>query len=430
MKLDKKTVTTLALLVAGGVILSWLLNHLEIVGTVLATAWGLIFPFVLGFVLAFLLNLPMCFVEKWVFRGRGGRWRRPASFGLTLVLVLAVLGLVVWLVIPQLVATVRMLGQEMPGYIKSAEVAIKPYLDYLPMLEEWVKALNLDWAKLMNQLSELLQSGAGNFLTGAVGVATSIISGTVSFFIGLVFAVYLLLSKEKLTAQFQGLLMAYIPQKRYEKLLDVAQLTYRTYAGFVSGQFTESMLCVFIYSAALAIGGFDYAMLIGVVIGFSSLIPIVGGFIGCIVGAFLLLISMGFWRALAFVILYIVLQQIESNTLYPMVVGNSVGLPPIWILVAVTVGGGLAGIIGILFFIPLFSVVYTLLHRDARARLEAKGIPSPVSQIPVPPPKKKRSRRAAAVSAGEQVSSPEAEPRPAKPEGAPPQGKKKKSGKK
>lgn len=393
MKLDASSLKKICLVGGGLILFYWLLNNFGLVGGFLGTLWGLIFPFVLGYILAFLLNLPMRFIEARLFRGRGGRLRRPLSFVLTLVLVLGVLVVAVVLLLPQLGATVATLARAMPGYLARAQKTLSPYLAQLPVLQEWLARLDVDWQSLSSQIIQLLQSGAGSLLSSAVGAATSIVNGLFSFFIAITFSCYLLLDKEHLTAQLQGLLQAYLPEARYQKVKDVATLTHNTYASFVSGQVTEAFIVTALYLVVLLVGGFKYALLISVLIGLTSLIPMIGPFLGCFVGIFLLFVSMGFWRTLAFVILFVVVQMIENNLIYPFVVGSSVGLPPIWILAAVMVGGGLSGIFGILFFIPLVSVVYTLLHRDARNRLDKKGIPSPVAAQPPAPKARRRPKR-------------------------------------
>lgn len=393
VKIGKRSLIWLAAIVAGGVLLNWLLNNFSFIGGALGFLWGVLFPFVLGFIFAFVLNLPMHFLEKLLFRGRQGRLPRVVSFVLALVLLLGLLVLVVWLVVPQLVSTVQQLGQDMPRYLDNAQKTLQPYLEYLPQAEEWLQDLDIDWREWAGQLGQLLQSGAGNLFSSAIGVATSIVNGFVSFFVAIIFACYLLLDKEHLTAQLQGLLKAYLPEKRYTRLCQVGTLTAHTFSGFVSGQCLEALIVTLLFTLVLSVGGFSYSLLISVIIGVTSLVPMVGGFIGCLAGAFLLLVSSGFWRALAFVIVFLVVQQIEGNLIYPHVVGSRLGLPPVWTLVAVMVGGGLAGIFGMMLFIPLFSIGYTLLHQNAKARLAKKGIPSPVSELEQKP-KTRRGRPA------------------------------------
>lgn len=387
MQIDNKTIKKLGLAAGVCILFAWLLANLQGVGGVFATLWGIFFPFTLGFILAFFLNIPMSAIENRFLKKMKQKKRRILGFILTLVLVLAVLLFVVFLVVPALVATIATLGRAMPAYVTQMEKSLKPYLDYLPMVEQWVNQLNVDWESLLQQLSAMVGNGAGNVLSSAVDVASSIASGFFSFFIGLIFACYLLLDKEHLTAQLQGLLKAWLPISKYERLAGLGRLVSHTYVKFISGQCIEAVLLGIIYIVALTIGGFQYSLLIGVIVGFTTLIPMIGAFLGCLIGVFLLLVSMGFWRTVAFVILFLIIQQLEGSFIYPRVVGSSVGLPPIWIMLAVIVGGGLAGIFGALFFIPLFSVVYTLLHRKTLRRLAEKGIASPVEGLPKPPPK-------------------------------------------
>lgn len=381
-----------ALLVGGAILFAWILRDFSGVASLLSFIWGLLFPFILGYIFAFLLNLAMSPIERLIFRGKGGKAARPLSFVISLVVVLGIITAVFVIVIPQLVSTIGVLVANMPGYIKDLEKTVQPIAEYIPQIEKWVQNLNFDWGNLISQAGTILQNGAVGFFTSAVGVATNIIGGMVSFFIAIIFATYLLLDKEHLTAQLKGLLQAYLPQKRYRSIVKLGQLLHLNYSSFVSSQILEALILAVIYTIVLSIGGFQYALLISVFVGFTSLIPMIGGWIGGALGVFLLLVSMGFGRALAFVIILIVVQQIEANLIYPHIVGRGMGLPAIWILVAVMVGGGLAGIFGMMIFIPLFSVLYTLLHAAATKKLKAKGIPSPVSEIAIKGKHRKRTK--------------------------------------
>ncbi len=380
MEINKRMVRTLAILIAGGVLLNWLLDNFSVIGTIISTIWGLTFPFILGFVFAFLLNLPMSAIEKHVFRGRGGKLKRPFSFLISLVLVIGVVTFVIFMVIPELWYTLVRLALSMPGYVENAQAAIEPYLQRLPELESWIGALNIDWGSIINQVWNVLQGGLTNIVGNALNFATGLASGFVNVFIGIVFCCYLLFDKEHLNAQLQGLLRAYFPAKTYRRMTYVGRLFSKTYSGFVAGQLTEALIVTLLYTVTLSIGGFEYWLLISVLIGFCSIIPMIGAFVGCIIATILLLFSMGFWWAFAFVILFFTVQNFEGNVIYPRVVGSSVGLQPVWILVAVMMGGSLAGILGMLVFIPLFSVLYHLISRSARARLVQKGIASPTAK--------------------------------------------------
>lgn len=210
-------------------------------------------------------------------------------------------------------------------------------------------------------------------LSSTISVATGIVSGVGTFFIGLVFACYILLQQEFLKRQMKKLIFAYLKEKHANRFLQICALTYRTFSNFLTGQCLEAVILGMMFFVSMTILRFPFAVLVGVLIAFTALIPIFGAFIGCVVGAFLIL-TISPSQAAAFIVLFIVLQQIEGNLIYPKVVGGSIGLPAIWVLVAVTLGGSLFGIVGMLVFIPIVSVVYTLLKEDVNKRLIEKDI--------------------------------------------------------
>ncbi len=413
MHFDNRVWKRLVVLVAGAILFNWLLGNFSVIGSFFGMLWGLCFPFIFGFIVAFVLNVPMHAIEKYVFRGRGGRLKRPASFLLSIIFVLALIAAVMFLVIPELVNTLWSLANNMPGYINNVRQTLAPYYEYLPVLEEWLAGLNIDWRAFIQSLAELLQSGASDFLGSTINMAFSIVNSVAGLFIGLFFASYLLLDKEHLTAQFKALLQAYLPRKRYRSISSLGSLVFHTYSRFVTGQCSEAIIVTCLYMLVLSVGQFQYWLLISVLIGFCSLVPMIGAFVGLAVAVILLLVSMGPWRALAFIIIFFIVQNIEGNIIYPRVVGNSVGLPPVWILVAVMVGGGLAGIFGMLLFIPLFSVFYTLINHHARDRLGKKGIESPVVALERSKPARKsfvsrfKRRKKTPENAGENPENPD-----------------------
>ncbi len=381
MNLDKKFYKRVALIVAGGILLAFALRNISVIWGVVTLLWGFAFPFVLGLSMAFLLNIPMRAVEKHIFRGKTFPGHRPLSFVLAVLLVLLVIALVLFLVVPELINTIGVLVSNIPGYITWLENALKPLTNYWPVLQDFFQQLNLDLSSLATTAMNALKTGANALLGSAFSVATSVVSGGVSFFIGIIFAGYVLLDKEHLHAQALGIMKAYIPEKRYNQTMSILGLINTTFTKFVTGQCLEAVAVATMFCVVLAIGQFQYALLISVMIGFFSFIPIFGAFIGCFIGAFLILIAQGFWRCLAFVIVFLVLQQIDGNVTYPRIVGTSIGLPPIWVLVAVTIGGNLMGVVGMLIFIPIGSVVYTLMRRDTLRQLKEKGIISPVEEL-------------------------------------------------
>ncbi|MEG2350114.1 MAG: AI-2E family transporter, partial [Hungatella sp.] len=211
-------------------------------------------------------------------------------------------------------------------------------------------------------------NGAGNVLNSTRSAAKTILDGAVAFGIGLIFAIYILLQKETLGRQMKSFLRAFFPKHTTDRVLAIASLSEKTFANFLAGQCLEAMILGMMFFLTLTILRMPYAVLVGVLIAFTALIPVFGSFVGCAVGTLLMLITNPV-DALTFVVIFLILQQIEGNLIYPHVVGNSVGLPSIWVLVAVTIGGNLMGVVGMLVFIPLCSVLYTLLREAVRARL-------------------------------------------------------------
>lgn len=384
MQLDKQTFQRLLLLVAFGVGLYWGLQSLSDLGAFLGVLLGLIMPFLIGGCVAFILNVPMRALERALFsryeksKSRFGqiayKLRRPLSLVLTILLVLGVIAVVLFLILPEVGRSLGMLAANIPPFVERATQLIQQYSDQVPLISSWVSSLELDWSGIVKTTWDFLQNGAGTLLGSVMGAAMSIFSGLLTAVLAAVFSVYILLQKEKLGAQCKKLLYAFLPQERADQTLSVAALSSRTFASFLSGQCLEAVILGALFFVVMSLLRFPYALMISVLVGFTALIPLFGAFIGCAVGAFMILI-IDPMRALWFVILFLVLQQIEGNLIYPKVVGGSVGLPSIWVLVAVTIGGSTMGIAGMLLFIPLCSVLYALLRKTVYERLQRKEVP-------------------------------------------------------
>ncbi|MDY3985319.1 AI-2E family transporter [Dysosmobacter sp.] len=335
-------------------------------------------PFAVGAAIAFVLNIPMSAVEKRLLAGiknqRGEKLKRPLSILLALIAVVLVVVLVVMNVIPQITKTMLDLGNKIPkflvnvqGYLEEMFVS-QPQL--LAVLNEFDPA-KIDWKSIVNGTIGFMKSGLSSVLTSTVSVASGIINGVVNIFISLIFSIYILAQKEKLGNQTKRLLHAYLPPKTYGSILKIASLMSRNFGNFITGQCTEAVILGAMFVIAMSIFGFPYAVMVGVLIAFTALIPIVGAFIGCFIGAFLIMVDDPM-KAVWFLVLFVVLQQLEGNLIYPHVVGNSVGLPSIWVLAAVTVGGSLMGVGGMLIFIPIISTVYSLVREDVNKKNSLK----------------------------------------------------------
>lgn len=380
MQLDKNTIRKLqGLIVFTLVILVGLLKFnvvLDAAGFVL----HILFPFLLGGAIAFVLSVPMNRIDKRLFgkAKEGSRLDRasaPLSLVLTLVLVLAVLSLVVIVVLPELAGTIAMLGRTLPEKVPVLLKKIELLFDNNPELIHYIEELeaSLNWEEILNQLVTFFRVGANTMLDSTISVATGIVSGVGTFFIAFVFACYILLQQPFLKRQMTKLLFAYLKETQAREFLRICNLTYRTFSNFLTGQCMEAVILGTMFFITMTIFRFPFALLVGVLIAFTALIPIFGAFIGCGVGVFLIL-TVDPKQALFFVIMFLILQQIEGNLIYPKVVGGSIGLPAIWVLAAVSLGGSLFGVVGMLVFIPIVSVLYALLKENVKKRLAEKQI--------------------------------------------------------
>lgn len=381
MDLNKENLKKIRGLILFTIFVLVALWNFELVFDGIRFLWGVIFPFVLGGVIAFIVNIPMTFLEGRIFgklrvaKGKKRKWAdklaRPLSLILTWIVILGIIAVVVLVVVPELGRTVLGLGKTIQDFVPQVQKwAIELFQDN----EEIVKAIseiNFKWDELLGNMVDFLRNGAGSVLDTTMEAAKSIITGVTTFFIAFVFSFYVLLQKEKLGEQVKKLMCAFMPEDWRNIFLALGTVVNKSFTNFFTGQCLEAVILGLMFLVVMAIFRLPYALLISVLIAFTALIPMFGAFIGCGVGA-LLIFMISPVKALIFIIVFLVLQQIEGNFIYPYVVGNSVGLPSIWVLVAVSVGASLMGITGMLIFIPLMSVVYTMLRGIVNRRLGLK----------------------------------------------------------
>ena len=381
MDLNKRTLKKIRGLILFTIFVLVALWNFELVFDGIQFLWRVILPFVVGGVIAFIVNIPMTFFEKKIFgkarkkKGNKRQWidklARPVSLILTWLAIFGTIAVVVLVVVPELGRTVLGLGKTIQDFVPEVQNwAINLFKDN----EEIVKAIseiNFKWDELLGKMVDFLRNGAGSVLDTTMEAAKNIISGVVTFFIAFVFSFYVLLQKEKLGQQVKKLMCAFIPEDWRNILFALGTVVNKSFTNFFTGQCLEAVVLGLMFLVVMAIFRLPYALLISVLIAFTALIPMFGTFIGCGVGA-LLIFMISPVKALIFIIVFLVLQQIEGNFVYPHVVGNSVGLPSIWVLVAVTVGANLMGVVGMLIFIPLMSVVYTMLRGIVNRRLGLK----------------------------------------------------------
>lgn len=343
---------------------------------------GIVQPFLLGCAIAFVLNLPLRAIERKLLRRWNSAARRPVSLLMSLGFVILVVALVVVMIVPELVEAIADIVQQVPVALERLVLWLNEMAVRYPQLDQSAAVLaqlEENWQEIVENALSMLKHGLGSVVSTTIGVAGSVISGVATTFIAFVFSFYLLMQKEKIAGQVKRVLTAYLPSRAAERTVQVCCLLDKNFSSFIAGQCLEAVILGSMFVVSMTLLRMPYAVMVGVLIAFTALIPIVGAFIGCFVGAFLILLENPM-QAVAFVVLFLVLQQLEGNFIYPRVVGSSVGLPSIWVLAAVTVGGSLFGIVGMLVFIPLISTAYSLLRDSVNARNAARAaqnVPSP-----------------------------------------------------
>ncbi len=332
----------------------------------IANLWNVAFPLILGAALAYILNLVMVRLEKHVFSGIPKLpfgVKRAGSIVLSLVLVAAVFFLIGTLVLPELGNTFRVIAQSVPGFLNHAAIWLEENSN--AEAAEYLK--NLDWNSIMEKMAAIAKSGVSSVLNSTITVVGSVVGGAANFLIGLIFGIYILAGKEKLREQVKRILRTYLKKETVRKMAVVMRTANETFASFIIGQCTEAVVLGVLTTAGMLLFRFPYAPMIGAFIGVTALIPIVGAYLGAAVGVFMIL-TVDPLKAVLFLLFILIVQQLEGNLIYPRVVGASIGLPGIWVLAAVTIGGGLMGIMGMLLGVPAAATLYKLLKEDVKRR--------------------------------------------------------------
>ncbi|MBR3869612.1 MAG: AI-2E family transporter [Clostridia bacterium] len=343
-----------------------------------AVSWGikLVMPLLLGIFFALILDVPVCFFERHLFKKSKKellkKLKRPLSMVLALVLIIGVFAGIVGLVIPELINAVKIIIQgavELFGKIGDSEAeALISKLPFGEMLYNNILVnYNIDWDKIGSTLQTWITEQGGNIMNTAVGTVSTLVSAVANFIIALIFAIYILVSKEKLAKQAERLIRAWIPEKIGKPMLHTVSVGLGIFRNFVSGQTLEALILGTLCIIGMLILRIPYAPMVGALIGVTAFIPVVGAFVGIAVGAFMIL-TVSPAKALVFVIYLLILQQIEGNIIYPKVMGDKINLPAIWVLAAVTIGGGIAGPFGMLLGVPVTSTIYVLLREETEKR--------------------------------------------------------------
>jgi predicted PurR-regulated permease PerM len=375
MELNKSNMKKLILLIAFGIAFYLGLQNLYHIPDLANFVVGILEPILLGLALAFVLNVLMRQVEMHLFaplnRRFKKRWpkaRRPLSILVTLLIVASIIGLVLLIIVPELVRTLTSLTDKIPAFFNEMQKNFTSINKKNPGIGEYLSNINIDWSNTSQMLAQYGQKLASMLVGSTVALTTNVLHGAITFILGFVIAINILAQKEKLQDHVEKVLYAYLPQKATVPFIRLCSLTNRAFSNFIAGQCTEACILGTLCFIGMQIFRFPYPLLVSVLVVFMALIPIFGSLFSAIIGGLLILIVNPI-QAVWFVIFFVILQQLEGNLIFPRVVGSKVGLPALWVLIAVTIGGNAFGIVGMLINIPIFSVLYILLREDVNKRL-------------------------------------------------------------
>lgn len=374
MELNKRNMKKLLLLIVFAVGFYMLVKNLYLVPDFFDAVMGIVGPVLAGFAAAFVVNVLMLQVENRLFaplnRRFKKRWpkaRRGLSILLSLIIIFGLITLLLFFVIPELANTIVSLTNTLPAAIANLQKTIVAFSAQHPKIAEYADSLKINWTNISSMLASYGQKISGDLVSWTVSATSSLFHGAVSLVLAIVIAVNTLAQKEKLISQIKKVLYAYLPQKHADSIRHVFRLTSRAFYNCITGTLTEACILGTLCFVGMKIFRFPYAILISVLAAFNALIPIIGAFMTTVIGALLAATTnpiLGIW----FIVYFCVLQQLEGNLIYPRVVGSRVGLPVLWMLIAITIGGNAFGVLGMILNIPICSVLYTLLREDVRNR--------------------------------------------------------------
>ncbi|MDK6727875.1 AI-2E family transporter [Aerococcus loyolae] len=352
----------------------------------LGQVWSIAYPITLGAMVAYVVNILMSLYEKYLWPHTDKDWlaksRRPIAIVLALLSILALIALTLGLIIPQLVAVVANFIEILPRLFQSLDGLLERYEDLYPEIVSYMGNLDLNWQNMVRRTISFAQGLTSSLIGSTIGAVTSVASWVVTIFIAIIITFYILMSKERLGQQFHRLTKAYLKEKHYNQVHYVLAMINDAFYNFIAGEVVEAAILGCMVGFGMWIFGFPYASMIGVLTGVTAIIPLLGAYISGGLG-FLLILMHSPVQALLFVVFIVVVQQIEGNLIYPKVVGNSLGLPGMWVLIAVTVGGGLMGVAGMLIGVPVASAGYRLLKFDVNYR-EAKAQSADSQKVKAP----------------------------------------------
>ena len=370
MKMNKEDMKKIMFLIVFAIIVFWLSQNLNFILNIINGLFKLLFPFILGLCIAFVLNVPMSLIENKIFKKKN-KYSRVLAITLSLALLVVILFFVLFLVIPSLIETITSFANKFPFILENIKEWLEKILIKYPELQSEIDKINFNSAEINNLIMNFAKSSIKDILNTSVSLISTLISSVANLFMGIVFSIYILSQKEILSRQAKKVLYAFLPNKIVNKFLEITEISNNTFSKFITGQCLEACILGLMFFVSLSIFKFPYALTLSVLVIVTALIPIFGAMIAMFIGVILIMVNDPV-QAIWFVVLFQVLQQIEGNLIYPKVVGKQVGLPPIWVMLAVIVGGSAFGLIGMLVSVPISSILYTLFKNWVNDRLDYK----------------------------------------------------------
>lgn len=351
--------------------------HLDILFASIGFILAIAYPFLVGGVIAFILNVILRQLELKLFKHvsfetkKGRSFKRPICLTLTILIVLLVLFLVAFLLVPRFIDAIMSMVDQIRIFIPNAQATLEKLFEDNEDVVHFIESLNIDYEGMLKQFADMVSSNATNFITNIVGIVSSFAGTLLSFMISFIFAMYLLIQKEKLSRQLRLVMKALFSEATQAKIEHVLALSFETFLNFVSGQGLEAIVIGLLVGGCCWIFGLSYASVVGVIASLCSFIPMFGGMIAMVIGTLIQLIVSPY-QALFFFVMLNIIQQIDGNLIYPNIMGNKIGLPPMYVLIAFSVGGSLMGLFGMLLFIPITSILYDLFRDWTYERIAQK----------------------------------------------------------
>lgn len=375
MELNKNNIKKIMLLIAFGILLCFGLANLHRVPSLLSWIGYVLEPITFGIVVAYIFNALVHEIEihtfSWINHRCTKRWpkiRHPISVIATMLIIAGIFILVAWVVIPDLISAITKLSSVIPSFVDQLQRNYNQLNTKYPAISKQLKNVHIDWTSLSQMLSKYTHQIATNLVSYMITWTTNLFRGFLTFILGLVIAINILLQKKTLKKQMRKLLLAYLPNKFTNKTFKVCHLANEAFAGFITGQCLGAVLLGVMCFVGMTLLRFPFALLISVFVAILSFLPFIGQFFSALIGA-LIILTVNPVQAFWYIVYVIALQQLNGNLVYPKVVGSKMGLPVLWVLVAITIGGNAFGIVGMLVSIPIFAVIQVLLRENINERL-------------------------------------------------------------